>query len=116
MNFDTLFVNPNGRTARAPFTGALAVLLAAFAFYYFLVPGLTSLWCQFMLVYPALVLHARRLQDMGKSPWLLAVPAALLTAAFCLKLQSPGSQPEDVLSWAALVVSAGYALWGLAGK
>jgi hypothetical protein len=42
MRYEELFVNPFGRTARGPYVGALLVLLAAFAFYWFLVPGRTG--------------------------------------------------------------------------
>ena len=69
MNFDTLFVNPAGRTARSEFIGALITVLAVFAFYYFLVPGRNSQWVQLVLLFPAIVLHARRLHDMGWAAW-----------------------------------------------
>jgi uncharacterized membrane protein YhaH (DUF805 family) len=116
MTFDTLYVNPNGRTARGPYTGAVITLLAAFAFYYFLVPGLTSHWCQLILLFPAVVLHARRLHDMGRTAWLLIVPAALIIATFWLKIDSPGTQVQTIVAWAAIIVSAGFVVWGLAGK
>jgi|GEM_PF-516261 len=114
--FDTLFANPNGATARGPYIGAVVTLLAAFAFYHFVVPGLTSWWCQLMLLFPAVMLHARRLHEMRKPAWLLVVPAALLVATFWLQLSSPGSTAQTAVAWAAVVVSAGFILWGLVGK
>ena len=80
MNFDTLFVYPSGRTARNQFIGALITLLVAFGFYYFLVPGRNSQWVQLVFLYPAIVLLARRLHDMGRAAWPLIVPAALVVA------------------------------------
>jgi uncharacterized membrane protein YhaH (DUF805 family) len=116
MNFDTLFVNPAGRTARGQFIGALITLLAAFAFYYFLVPGRNSQWVQLVLLFPAIVLHARRLHDMGRAAWPLLAPAALIVATAWLHLFIPGSEAKGIVALAAFIVSAGFVVWGLIGK
>jgi uncharacterized membrane protein YhaH (DUF805 family) len=116
MNFDTLFVNPAGRTSRGQFIGALVTLLAAFAFYYFLVPGRNSQWVQLVLLFPAIVLHARRLHDMGRTAWPLLVPAALIVATAWLHLFVPEAQAKGVVTVAAVIVSAGFVAWGLIGK
>ena len=116
MNFDTLFVYPAGRTARNQFAGALITLFAAFAFYYFLVPGRNSQWVQLVFLYPAVVLLGRRLHDMGRAAWPLIAPAALILAMAGLYLFVPGSQAKGLVKVAAVVVSAGFIVWGLAGK
>jgi uncharacterized membrane protein YhaH (DUF805 family) len=116
MNFDTLFVNAAGRTARNPFIGALITLLAAFAFYYFLVPGRNSQWVQLTLLFPAIVLHARRLHDMGRAAWPLIAPAALIVAMAWLYLFVPASEAKGMVKIAAVIVSAGFIVWGLIGK
>jgi uncharacterized membrane protein YhaH (DUF805 family) len=116
MNFDTLFVNAAGRTARTEFIGALVTLLAVFAFYYFLVPGRNSQWVQLVLLFPAVVLHARRLHDMGQSAWLLVVPAALIVVNAWLYLFDPGASFKGIVTIAAVVVAAGVIVWGLIGK
>jgi len=116
MNFDTLFVNPAGRTARDQFIGGLVTLLAVFAFYYFLVPGRNSQWVQLVLLFPAIVLHARRLHDMGRAAWPLLAPAALVVATAWLHLFSPGAQAKGIVTVAAIVVSAGFIVWGLIGN
>ena len=41
-------------------------------------------WGLLVLVYPAVVLHARRLHDMGRTGWLLLVPAVLTVAAMAI--------------------------------
>ncbi len=115
MNFDTLFVYPGGRTSRGNFIGALLVLLAVFAFYHFLVPGRDSQWCQLVLLYPGLVLHARRLHDMGRSAWPLLAPAALIIAAAWLVLYVPGSRALGIVTVAAVLVAAAFIVWGLVG-
>jgi len=116
MNYDTLFVYPSGRTARNQFIGALITLLAAFAFYYFLVPGRNSQWVQLTLLFPAIVLHARRLHDMRRPAWPLVVPAALIIATAWLYLFVPGAEAKGMVKWAAIVVSAAFIVWGLIGK
>ena len=87
MNFESLFVNPSGRTSRGQFIAALITLLAVVAFYAFLVRGRTAQWCMLVLVFPAFVLHARRLHDMGHTAWLLLAPAVLMVVAFAIWLQ-----------------------------
>lgn len=116
MNYDTLFVSPAGRTGRGQFIGALITLLAALAFYYFLVPGRNSQWVQLTLLFPAVVLHARRLHDMGRSAWPLLVPAALIIATAWLYFYVPGAQAKGSVAVVAQIVSAGFIGWGLIGK
>ena len=79
--------------------------------------GRTAEWCALVLVYPGVILHARRLHDMGYSGWLLVVPAVLMILAFAiwLHLVSFGAQLDSALPLVALVVSAGFALWGCFG-
>jgi uncharacterized membrane protein YhaH (DUF805 family) len=71
-----------------------------------------------MLLFPGVILHARRLHDMGHSAWLLAVPAVLMVAAFAIWLHilSLGTQLDAAVPVVALVVSAGFALWGCIGR
>ncbi|MFM1887186.1 MAG: hypothetical protein RL026_2343 [Pseudomonadota bacterium] len=118
MTYEQLFSDPRGRTARADFLPALLVLAAAIAFFMFLVKGRTAQFCVLVLLYPALVLHARRLHDMGRSGWLLAVPAALLLVWFggwlgYLDLTGAAAGP---LPWATLAASAAVVLWCATGN
>lgn len=116
MNYETLFAKPAGRTARAPFIAALATLLAAFAFYWLWVPGRTGQFAMLVMIYPGLVLHARRLHDMGRSGWPVLIPGALLAAAGWFHLYAPETAATRPLTLAALVVSVGFMLWGLFGS
>jgi uncharacterized membrane protein YhaH (DUF805 family) len=115
-NFDSLYVSWAGRTGRDHFIGALIVVLAAFAFYYFRVPGRNSQWVQLTLLYPAAVLLARRLHDMGRSAWPVLVPVVLILAMAWLYLFVPGSEAKGGIKIAAIVVSAAVIVWGLIGK
>jgi hypothetical protein len=67
-NYDSLFASPNGRASRAQFLPALIVLVAVVVFYAFMVKGRTATFCLLVLVYPGLMLHARRLHDMVAVP------------------------------------------------
>ena len=118
MTYDSLFANPNGRTARGQFIPALIVLLAIVWFYAFFVTGRTATFCLLVLMYPGLTLHARRLQDMGRSAWLLAVPALLLLCAFAiwLKYASFSGDIDALLPKIAVGVAVAFALWGAVGK
>jgi uncharacterized membrane protein YhaH (DUF805 family) len=118
MNFESLFVNPNGRISRGQFVPPLITLLAVVAFYAFLVTGRNAMWCLVVLLFPAVILHARRLHDMGHTAWLLLAPGGLMVAAFAiwLGIVSLGAQLDAAVPLVALVVSAGFALWGCIGR
>jgi uncharacterized membrane protein YhaH (DUF805 family) len=116
MNFEALYANPDGATPRASYAAALVVLLAVVAFYYFLVPGRTGQFALLMLLYPALVLHARRLHAMDQSGWLVLIPGLALAATAWLHLYPVASAPMNGVTWAAMALSALFIAWGLAGK
>jgi uncharacterized membrane protein YhaH (DUF805 family) len=117
-SFNFLFVNPNGRTPRGQFAAALVTLLAVGAFYAFLVKGATAHWALLMLVFPGVILHARRLHDMGYSAWPVLVPAVLTVVACAswLRIVSFGAPLGTAVPLAALAVCAGFALWGCVGN
>ncbi len=116
MTYEALFVNAGGRTSRGQFTSALLPLLVAAALFYFLVPGTTGHWCLLVLLFPATILHARRLHDMGWTAWLLLAPALPVAAAIWLHMVRPGSGITPAMALIALAALAGCALWGLFGK
>ena len=118
MNFDALFVNPNGRTARDQYLPALVTVLASIAFFAYVVPGRTSQFCMWVLMYPLFVLLARRLHDMSKPAWLLLVPLALTFIAFANKLGylPLGDALKGIVGWVAVVATGVFVLWGAAKK
>jgi uncharacterized membrane protein YhaH (DUF805 family) len=113
-SFDSLFASPGGRTSREQFVPALITLVAVVVFYAFLVKGRTALWCMLTLMIPGIVLHMRRLHDMGRSAWVLLVPGGLMVSAFVIWLGflDLGSPLNTGLTWAAIVAAVGFALWG----
>lgn len=118
MNYESLYVNPNGRTSRAEYLPALIVLALAVAFYALFVTGRTAIFCALVLLYPGVVLLTRRLHDMGRSGWLLAVPTVVMLAAFGIWLHyfSLGAQLDGVVPLVALALAAAFVLWGCVGK
>src|SRR6185312_14333759 len=118
MVWNTLFVDPNGRTSRGQFTAALIPLAFVVWSYAKSGPNMYAPWDLLVLVYPAVVLHARRLHDMGRTGWLLLAPAVLTVVAmgFWAHRISLGSQLDSAVPLAALVVFVGFALWGCLGR
>ena len=115
-SYERVFANPNGRTSRSAFLGALATLLAVAALYFFLVKGRNGEWVLVTLLFPAAVLHARRLHDMGQTAWLLFIPGALDCIAIWGHMGHQHPELQPAVAWAALIVSTGFIFWGLVGK
>lgn len=118
MNYDALFVNPIGRTVRADYVPALLTVLAAIAFFGYFVGGRTAHFCMLVLMYPAFVLLARRLQDIGVSGWLVLLPLAPTKLGFAVVLGyiSLGSTLDAAMPWVALAIAAAFAVWGAVGQ
>jgi len=116
MSYEALFANPTGRTSRAAFLPALITLLAAAALYFFLVKGRNGEWVLTTLLFPAAVLHARRLHDMGQTGWLLLLPGIPAVSAIWMHLYDRYPGQQSAVAWTAVVLSAGFILWGLLGK
>lgn len=114
MNYDALYVNPNGTTSRAHYIPAMITVLAAIGFYAWLVPSLLAIFVIFTLLYPAFVLLARRVRDMGYPVWLVLAPLALMLATFWNQFGylALGNSTGSILKWAAYAVFAAFILWG----
>ncbi len=117
-SWNTLFVNPRGRTSRRTFAAALLPL--AFVVWVYAGDGadLYAPWGVLVLLYPAVVLHIRRLHDMGRSGWMVLVPTVVTIVAMGIWAHriSLGTQLDVALPVAALVIFVGFALWGCLGK
>jgi uncharacterized membrane protein YhaH (DUF805 family)/uncharacterized membrane protein YphA (DoxX/SURF4 family) len=114
-SWNTLFVQPNGRTSRGHFLAALIPLGLAVLWYAYKGPTVdVAPWGVLVLLYPAVVLHVRRLHDMGLTGWLTIFPAVLTVVAMFIWANriSLGAQLDVAVPVAALVVFVGFALWG----
>ncbi len=117
MNFDSVFADPTGRLSRNHFVGGLVVLLLVVALYVFVAQaGRNGDWVLVTLLFPAFVLHARRLHDMGKTAWLLLVPGLPTIAFAWLHLFLPQSELTVPMGCIAALLAAAFAVWGLVGK
>ncbi|MGH8219581.1 MAG: DUF805 domain-containing protein [Steroidobacteraceae bacterium] len=112
--WDTLFVNHKGRTSREHFIAALIPLAIVVWFYTHSGPNQYALWAVLVLLFPAVVLHARRLHDIGHSGWLLLLPVILTVAAMAIwdRLLYLGARLNFAVPLAALIVFVGFSLWG----
>ncbi|HMB73125.1 MAG TPA: hypothetical protein VKQ06_06110, partial [Gammaproteobacteria bacterium] len=113
-SYDGLFVDPNGRTSTAHFIPAVAVVVAAIAFFGYLVTGRTADFCMLVLLYPLFTILTRRLRDMGQSPWLVLAPLALMLVSFAVWLGylSLGDALDNAITWVALGLTAAFIVWG----
>ena len=118
-SWNTLFVDPSGRTARGHFLAALIPLALAVLWYALKGPAVDyAPWGVLVLVYPAVVLHVRRLHDMGLTGWLVLVPTVLSVAAMGIWAQriSFGASLNGAVPLAALAVVVGFAVWGCVAR
>ena len=65
-NYESLFVNPLGNAPASAYPGAALVLLAALAFYWYVVLGLNSLTGLVVLAIPAVLLVAGWVRALGR--------------------------------------------------
>ncbi|MGH8219208.1 MAG: DUF805 domain-containing protein [Steroidobacteraceae bacterium] len=116
MSYEAFFANPSGRTSRGGFLCALLPLLAVAALYFFLVRSRNGDWVLVTLLFPAAVLQARRLHDMGQTAWLLLIPGVLDIAGIWLHMTGRDVEVRPAIALAGVAVSAAFILWGLLGK
>jgi uncharacterized membrane protein YhaH (DUF805 family)/uncharacterized membrane protein YphA (DoxX/SURF4 family) len=118
-SWNALFVQPNGRTSRRQFLLALLPLALGILWYARKGPAVDYVpWGVLVLLYPAVVLHVRRLHDMGRTGWLMVLPAMLTVVAMGIWANriNLGAQLEVAVPLAALVVFVGFALWGCSAR
>jgi uncharacterized membrane protein YhaH (DUF805 family)/uncharacterized membrane protein YphA (DoxX/SURF4 family) len=118
-SWNTLFVQPGGRTSRRHFLGALLPLALAILWYAKKGPAVDYVpWGVLVLLYPAVVLHVRRLHDMGRSGWLMLIPAGLTVVAMGIWANriSLGTQLDVAVPPVALAAFLAFALWGCIGR
>jgi len=114
-SFNSLFVHAKGRTSRGHFVGALLPLALAVLWYANKGPAVDyASWGVLCLLYPAVVLHVRRLHDMGRTGWWMLVPAVLTVLAMLIWAHriSLGAQLDAAIPLVALAVFIAFALWG----
>jgi uncharacterized membrane protein YhaH (DUF805 family) len=114
-----VFVNTYGRTSRGTFLAALLPLALAVLWYASKGPAANyACWGVLVLLYSALVLHVRRLHDMGRTGKWMFVPGVLSILAMLIWAGriSFGAQLDAAVPIAALVVFLGFTVWGGIGR
>lgn len=116
--FESLYVSANGRTSRRHFMAAVIPLAIAVWDYARTGPGPYNSWMILVLLYPAVVLYARRLHDMGHTAWPLVVPAGLTVIAMGIwaRLLDFGAQLNFAVPVTTLAVVLGFTVWGCIDK
>jgi len=126
-NYDALMVNNHGMTGKRHYIEAVVAVLAAWAFYAYNVPGGSGIFSAFVLMYPLFTVLIRRFRDMGQHPWLLFIPVTLMMMYFDIKLgyfsfshnvsgASFSESVDGLFNWFALIVTAGFLVWGAVGN
>jgi uncharacterized membrane protein YhaH (DUF805 family)/uncharacterized membrane protein YphA (DoxX/SURF4 family) len=118
-SWNTTYVQSSGRTSRRNFLFALVPLALGILWYAIKGPAVDyAPWGVLVLLYPAVVLHARRLHDVGRSGWWIAIPAVLTVFAMGIWANrvSLGSQFDSAVPLAALLAFVGFALWGCVAR
>jgi uncharacterized membrane protein YhaH (DUF805 family) len=114
-SWNTLFVQTGGRTSRGHFLAALLPLALAVWWYANKGPAANyACWAVLSLLYPAAVLHVRRLHDMGHAGWWVLAPVVLTVIAMLIWAGriSFGAPLDTAVPVAALVVFLGFTLLG----
>ena len=111
-----LLLTPQGRITRAPFWfGILVVIAASVALN--LIPGPVGHLVGFVLLWPQVCINVKRLHDMGRTGWLLLIPAAItltcLAVGFIMGsgMEAPPPRPAPGPLAIAALVSLGFLLW-----
>ena len=88
MDWQNLFLSPNGRISRQPFwIGALILFVVGFVLKWIPVVNLLTI----VLIYPWVCLYSKRLHDMGKSGWLTVAPFIVMILAVIIALVVGGA-------------------------
>lgn len=105
MNVQTLLLSPRGRIRRRDFWIGFAIVMAG-SFLIGLIPIVGPI-LGFVMLWPQICIHAKRLHDMGWSAWIMLVPAAVTLTCMILVAINGGAAlltapPAEAFAVAAL--------------
>ncbi len=116
MKLHTLLLTPFGRIGRGAFWIGFAIVMVL-SIAVNLIPGPVGHLLGFVLLWPQVCIHAKRLHDMGRTAWWMLVPAVVLivcgVASYALVFsETGGGSPTAIVPMAvALVCGVGFLLW-----
>jgi uncharacterized membrane protein YhaH (DUF805 family) len=88
MDWKALFLTPQGRIGQRDFWIGFVIIFAVN-----LVGGMIpiiGMVVGLIMIWPMICVYSKRLHDMGKSAWLMAIPFGVLIAAFVLAALTGG--------------------------
>lgn len=88
MDWQKLFLSPEGRIGRQQFWIGWAILLVA-GFVLGMVPVLGQI-IGLLLIYPNVCVYSKRLHDMGKTAWLQLIPYAVFLVSMIVGVFAVG--------------------------
>jgi uncharacterized membrane protein YhaH (DUF805 family)/uncharacterized membrane protein YphA (DoxX/SURF4 family) len=116
LNFDSLFVNPNGRTSREHYMPAMLVVVLVLLFYNYVIGGggRNAQFCMLTLMYPLFVVLVRRVRDTGLETRWLFIPLTITLYFWDVHLGyfSFGALVDGIIGWMALVTTGAFIVWG----
>lgn len=89
MDWRTLLLSPEGRINRQTFWFAFLLVMVS-SFVLNVVPVIGQI-IGLLLLWPQVCIHAKRLHDMGRTAWLMLIPAAVTLAATSLAMAFGGA-------------------------
>ena len=116
MDLRTLLLTPQGRIGRGPFWIGVAIVMVL-SLVLNIIPGMVGHLIGFVLLWPQVCVHAKRLHDIGRTAWWMLVPALIVVAcglaSFALGFSETGgaSGPALVPMAVAAVCGLGFLLW-----
>jgi len=120
MNWQTLFLSPEGRIGQKDYWIGVLILIVAWVLSHALHVLAPIVWL--LLIYPWVCVIAKRLHDFGKSGWLILVPVGVGIVAVIMALVFGGFTAisaiysawsgglEEPANWAVLIGAVGIML------
>ena len=116
MELKSLLLTPRGRIGRGAFWIGFAIVMVL-SLVLNMIPGVVGHLLGFVLLWPQVCVHAKRLHDMGRTAWWMLVPAVVLlvcgAATYVLAFSETGhgGSAATVPLAVAIVCGVGFLLW-----
>ena len=116
MELRSLLLTPQGRIGRGAFWIGFAIVMVG-SLVLNLIPGVVGHILGFVMLWPQVCIHAKRLHDMGRTAWWMLAPAIVMlicgVASYALVFSETGggSGPALVPMAVAVVCGVGFLLW-----
>ncbi len=116
VELQSLLLTPQGRIGRAAFWIGFALVMVL-SLLLNLIPGVVGHLLGFVLLWPQVCIHAKRLHDMGRTAWWMLAPVLVLVicgvAGFVLGYSETGGPSTAAVAPMAVAAlcGIGFLLW-----